>query len=149
MPHKNPAVKKAYHLEYNRMRRADPAYRAKMLAERNRYPLICQHCGKNSTGKKGAKFCSRRCSAQAMHASGTANLMTTDGTGKYKAKWVKGRVIREHRLVMERHVGRSLTASEHVHHINGNRADNRVENLMILTNAQHALTHMSRPRGTR
>lgn len=41
------------------------------------------------------------------------------------------RKIAQHREVMEQTLGRSLIRGENVHHINGNRADNRVENLEL------------------
>ena len=49
--------------------------------------------------------------------------------------------VYEHRLVVEKRLGRYLRSDEHIHHINGNKADNRDENLEVLTKAEHLLRH--------
>lgn len=53
----------------------------------------------------------------------------------------KGNYVPEHVLVMEEHLGRFLVENERVHHINGDRQDNRLENLKLMLVGEHSKNH--------
>lgn len=59
----------------------------------------------------------------------------------YRYLTVGRRCVQEHRLVMELHLGRRLRSDEHVHHINHDRLDNRLDNLEVLSRSEHGKKH--------
>jgi HNH endonuclease len=64
----------------------------------------------------------------------------------YPRVWVAGRAVAAHRLVAASLLERDLEPGEVVHHVNGNKTDNRPENLRVLPSQRHHMTleHLER-----
>lgn len=54
-----------------------------------------------------------------------------------------------HRVVMEQYIGRKLRRDEHVHHKDGNRSNNDISNLELMTASQHMSHHAQENQKTR
>lgn len=56
-------------------------------------------------------------------------------------KATKHGYVLHHRIIMENYLGRLLSSEEVVHHINGDKLDNRIENLELLSVSKHVSLH--------
>lgn len=101
---------------------------------------ICSICSKEYLSYEGRniKYCSRECWKKSPKSNGVKNpKFSYKNKAGYIVLFHKGKIIKEHRLIMENHLGRTLTNKELVHHRNGIKDDNRIENLELTTFAKH------------
>jgi len=64
----------------------------------------------------------------------------------YVGSGLYGGAVREHILVMENHIGRQIEKGEVVHHIDGDKTNNNIKNLQLMTVAEHNACHAANDR---
>lgn len=119
--------------------------------------ITCIHCGAAFTPKrKEQALCSVTC-RQAHNGKCRRGQKTGPSKSEYKRRLTKDGYYRvycahhpfadgrkemhEHDLVMERKIGRRLMPTECVHHRNGIKTDNRMENLEVMSHSEHSSLH--------
>ena len=111
---------------------------------------ICPECGKSFTPpswRPNQECCSAKCrNTHTSKKTADKRSESLRGRGNNKTKYRKLHGQHEHRLVMEQKLGRKLFHGEIVHHIDGNSLNNNPENLIVLTQSEHATSHSTKNR---
>lgn len=101
----------------------------------------CQFCGKKFYTTRH-KFCSKECANSYKKQHYKHKTYLENGyIVEYANGNNKNNCIKQHRRIMEEHLGRKLREDEVVHHLNGIKTDNRIENLRVMSRKEHSAMH--------
>jgi hypothetical protein len=124
------------------LKRYQESLKEDVLIRREKKCDNCQTIFYRFGDKKKYNFCSRKCSTEYMVGdkshSYKGGTITAQG---YKAIKLNGKYRLEHRLIMEEHLGRKLEPGEQVHHVDGDKLNNSIENLDIIDIVDHGRMH--------
>lgn len=107
---------------------------------------VCELCSKEFEPiNKSRRFCGQQCMGIVAQMRRVGRIVTRDGYVKIYVRPLgsasTGKYVFEHRMIMERHLGRSLADDEVVHHKNRDTQDNRLENLEVMSRSAHISGH--------
>lgn len=110
------------------------------------YEKKCVRCKSKFVGFKRTIYCEPQCANKAIAKFGKDHPRWNNGRAQIASGYVLIKIGYkkyefEHRLEVEKDMGRKLSPREVVHHINGIKNDNRISNLVVMTRAEHASHH--------
>jgi hypothetical protein len=124
--------------------------------QKNGKMMPCECCGKEVyiplARQESFRFCSQVCHGKMVLGIPEVQARIKRKIGKNHWRWkkegckrkdgyvlisVNGQRYFEHRYVMEKHLGRKLSFDETIHHKDGNKENNKLKNLEIISRSDH------------
>lgn len=132
---------------------------------RRKIQVSCKTCNKlfftnpYSINNGGGKFCCRKCydisqkgrtpynkgkKVPKMWGENHPNFKGGFVNNGYHISSYQGEKLRTHRLIMEKYLGRKLNKDEVVHHIDENKLNNSINNLIVMSDVEHRRYHLKK-----